>query len=66
MSALREARSGSIAVEQSRNFAGKWRNSSPAFAQAKRPNVNSWTHNFFVLPKQKKVECHQTPCKGMN
>ena len=49
MSALREARSGSIAVEQRRNFAGKRRNSSPAFAQAKRPKVNSWTHKFFCL-----------------
>ena len=51
MSALREARSGSIAMEQRRNFAGKRHNFSPAFAQAKRPKVNSWTHNFFVLPK---------------
>ena len=49
MSALREARSGSIAVEQHRNFAGKRCNSSPAFGQAKRPKMNSWTRKFFCL-----------------
>ena len=54
MSALREARSGSIAVEQRRNFAGKWHNSSHAFAQAKRPKVSSWTHKFFCLAKTEK------------
>ena len=50
MSALREARSGSIAVEQRRNFGGRRHNSSTAaFRQAKRPKLNSWTHKFFCL-----------------
>ena len=50
MAALREARSGSIAVEQRRNFGGKRRSTgATAFRQPKRPKPNSWTHKFFCL-----------------
>ena len=50
MAALREVRSGSIAVEQRRNFGGKRRNTSvAALRQAIRPKLNSWTHKFFCL-----------------
>ena len=56
MSALREARSGSIAVEQRRNFAGKRRNSSAAaFRPGKRPKLNSWTHKFYCLAESEET-----------
>jgi len=50
MAALRETRSGSIAVEQCCNFGRKRHNTSTAaFRQAKHPKLNSWTHKFFCL-----------------
>jgi len=48
MTALREARSGSIAVEQCQNFGGK-RCGAAALRQAKRPKLRSWTHKFFCM-----------------
>lgn len=57
MAALREARSGSIAVEQRRNFGGKRRNCSTAASrQAKYSKLNSWTHKFFCLAETEEAK----------
>ena len=41
MVALRDARTGSIAVEQRHNFGGKQRSGAAALRQAKRPKLST-------------------------
>ncbi|XP_065895804.1 uncharacterized protein [Dysidea avara] len=50
MAALRDARTGSIAVEQRHNFGGKRRSgAAAALRQAKRPKLSTWTHKYYCL-----------------
>ena len=48
MAALRDARSGSIAVEQRRNFRGR-QHGGAALRHAKRPKLSTWTHKYYCL-----------------
>ena len=48
MAALRDARSGSIAVEQRRNFGGR-RHGGASLRPAKRPKLSTWTHKYYCL-----------------
>ena len=48
MAALRDTRSGSIAVEQHRNFGGR-RHGGASLRPAKRPKLSTWTHKYYCL-----------------
>lgn len=65
IAALREARSGLVAVEQRRNFGGR-RRSPPAFTQTKRSKLSSWVHKFYCLSETEDDIAPSSVIKGMN